>query len=148
MVRPGREALSGIGEVDETDVGGLAEGKRGRGAEHKTVVVIAAEEAGEGIGRIRMARIAEASATSLYGFLRSAVTPGSRVHPDGWDGYAGVSALGYEHEVRRLRGQSKSASTTPLPRVHRVASLLKRWLLWARIREPSDRTIWMPPWMN
>jgi transposase-like protein len=129
MVRPGREALSGTVEVDETYVGGLAEGKRGRGAEHKTLVVIAAEEDGEGMGRIRMARIADASAASLQGFIRSAVTPGSRVHTDGWDGYAGLSAVGYQHDVSVLRGQGKSASTKLLPRVHRVASLLKRWLL-------------------
>src|ERR1035437_9594445 len=48
MVRPGRDALSGTVEVDETYVGGLAEGKRGRGANHKALVVIAAEEAGKG----------------------------------------------------------------------------------------------------
>ena len=37
--------------------------------------------------------------------------------------------LGYRHEVKVLRGKGKSASTELLPRVHRVSSLLKRWLL-------------------
>jgi hypothetical protein len=55
--------------------------------------------------------------------------PGSRIHTDGWDGYAGLPALGYAHEATVLRGLDASAPTKLLPRVHRVASLLKRWLL-------------------
>lgn len=129
MVRPGRDALHGAVEVDETYVGGLAEGKRGRGAERKALVVIAAEEDGKGIGRIRMSRVADASAPSLQGFVRSAVAPGSRIHTDGWDSYAGLSAFGYAHEVSVLRGKGKAAATELLPRVHQVAALLKRWLL-------------------
>ena len=50
MVRPGRDMLTGRLEVDETYVGGVAEGKRGRGAKNKHIVVIAAEENGIGIG--------------------------------------------------------------------------------------------------
>lgn len=72
MVRPGRDALSGRVENDETYVGGLAEGKRGRGSQNKAWVVIPAEEDGSGIGRIRMAKIADASAVSLEGFVRGA----------------------------------------------------------------------------
>jgi hypothetical protein len=37
--------------------------------------------------------------------------------------------LGYQHEVSKLKGLPLSAATELLPRVHRVASLLKRWLL-------------------
>ena len=129
MVRPKRDTLSGMVEVDETYVGGMAEGKRGRGADHKALVVIAAEENGKGIGRIRMSRVADASAASLEGFVQSAVAPGSRIHTDGWDGYGGLSALGYAHELSVLRGLDCSAPATLLPRVHRVAALLKRWLL-------------------
>lgn len=129
MVRPGREALTGKVEVDETYVGGLAEGKCGRGAERKALVVIAAEANGNGLGRIRMSRVADASAPSLQGFVQSVVAKGCRVHTDGWEGYAGLDTLGYAHEVSVLRGQGRSASTRLLPRVHRVAALLKRWLL-------------------
>jgi hypothetical protein len=35
---------------------------------------------------------------------------------------------GYRHEVTILRGQGKDAAIELLPRVHRVAGLLKRWL--------------------
>ena len=76
-----------------------------------------------------MARVADASARSLEGFVQSAVVPGSRIHTDGWDGYAGLPALGYAHEVTVLRGLDSSAPAKLLPRVHRVAALLKRWLL-------------------
>lgn len=44
MVRPGRDKLGGVIEVDETLVGGEdRSGKRGRGAERKAIVVIALE---------------------------------------------------------------------------------------------------------
>ena len=60
MVRPGREQLSGIVEVDETFVGG-EDPKDGTWMEQKAIVVIAAEEDGSGIGRIRMATIPRAT---------------------------------------------------------------------------------------
>ena len=129
MVRPGREALSGRVEVDETYVGGLAEGKRGRGSENKAVVAIAAEEDGTGIERIRMTRVQDAATVSLHAFIRSAVVAGSVVHTDAWEGYTGLAQQGYEHEITCLRGQGKKTASELLPRIHRMASLLKRWLL-------------------
>lgn len=128
MVRPGRDRLTGRVEVDETYVGGPEKGVPGRAAKDKALVVIAAQEDGRGIGRIRMRRIPDASAESLGGFIEASVGPGSLVHTDGWDGYAGLSKKGYGHEVTRLKGRGETASEL-LPRVHRVASLLKRWLL-------------------
>lgn len=127
MVRPGRDKLAGRVEVDETQVGRPS--YKGRGSPTKTLIVIAAQEDGNGIGRIRMARIADGSAENLLGFIQEAVVSGSQVHTDGWKPYQGLAALGYEHEVTKLKGQPLSAATEELPRVHRVASLLKRWLL-------------------
>jgi hypothetical protein len=46
MVLPGRNKLTGEVEVDETFVGGVKTGKRGRGATGKTLVLIAAEVRG------------------------------------------------------------------------------------------------------
>lgn len=127
MVRPSRDKLSGVVEVDETHVGGPS--RKGRGSPTKTLIVIAAQEDGKGIGRIRMARIADASAEHLLGFIHEVVAPGSRIHTDGWKPYQGMEALGYEHQMTKLKGRPKSAATEELPRVHRIASLLKRWLL-------------------
>lgn len=126
MVRPGRERLSGTVEVDETYIGGERSGKRGRGAEGKTLVAVAAQQDGQGIGRIRLYRVADASARSLEGVVKAAVEPGSTVETDGWRGYGGLSELGYTHNVVR---EGAALGEKPLPRVHRVASLLKRWLL-------------------
>ena len=128
MVRPGRERLTGRVEVDETFVGGEEEGVRGRQTLKKALVVIAAEEDGAGIGRIRMKRIRRASKQQLHGFIQEAVEPDSTIHTDGWEGYVGLEALGYRHEYDLVATSSQSASEL-LPRVHRVAALLKRWLM-------------------
>lgn len=128
MVRPGRDPLKGTVEVDEAFVGGVSSGK-GRDGIGKSLVVIAAEEDGQGIGRIRLARVAEASTLSLHGFIQQSIAPGSTVHTDGWVPYRGLEKLGYVHNITRLKGQDRQAAVELLPRVHRVASLLKRWLL-------------------
>jgi transposase-like protein len=128
MVRPGRDRLTGRVEVDETYLGGLEEGVRGRQTERKSLIAIAAQEDGAGIGRIRMKRIQDASADSLMAFLQEAIEPGSSVHTDGWLGYLPTEDKGYVHEVTFLKGKKESASQL-MPRVHRIASLLKRWIL-------------------
>jgi len=99
MVRPGRDKLSGRVEVDETQVGGVTPGQKGRGVPSKALVVIAAQEAGAGIGRIRLARIPDASADHLHRFIQGAIVQGSCVHTDGWKPYQGLDQLGYPHEV-------------------------------------------------
>jgi len=129
MVRPGREGLKGTVEVDETYIGGVALGAKGRDGEGKALVAIAAEEDGNGIGRIRLQRVADGSAPSLHGFIQQAIHPGSTVHTDGWAPYQGMEKLGYVHAVTSLKGKGKQAAVELLPRVHRVAALLKRWLL-------------------
>jgi len=128
MVRPGRDLLVGRVEVDECYVGGLEEGLPGRLNLKKALVVVAAQEDGPGIGRIRMRQILDASAESLMPFVRDSVVTGSVVHTDGWPGYLPLEKNGYDHEVTVLRRKKKTPSEL-LPRVHRVISLLKRWLM-------------------
>ena len=65
MVRPGRDRLTGEIEIDETYIGGSEEGKRGRGIEKKSIVVVAAEKNGRGIGRIRLKHLKDVSAESV-----------------------------------------------------------------------------------
>ena len=126
MVRPGRDRLSGVVEVDETFVGGERSGKRGRGAEGKKLVFIAAEEAPGGIGRIRLTTIENASGESLLGAASQTIEPGSIVRSDGWDGYNILASHGYEHSPV-LHKDAETGDATPL--AHRVAALLKRWWL-------------------
>lgn len=128
MVRLGRDRLSGRVEVDETYLGSPEKGMAGRRTEKKALLVVAAQEDGKGIGRIRMKRVPDASADSLLPFVEASVEPGSVVHTDGWEPYRGLKEKGYTHEVTILRHRKESASDL-LPRVHRVVSLLKRWLL-------------------
>ena len=128
MVRPGRDRLAGRIQVDETYLGGLEEGVRGRQTFKKALIAVAAEENEKAIGRIRMLRIPDASAMSLRPFIIQAIEPGSTVITDGWEGYNGLEAHGYVHEVRVGRGSGGSRNNL-LPLVHRVVSLLKRWIL-------------------
>jgi transposase-like protein len=126
MVRPGRDRLSGVIEVDEIFIGGERSGRRGRGAAGKALVVIAVQEGDRGIGRIRMRRVADASGESLEPAVWEMVEPGSTVRTDGWRGYNGLTELGYQHGVVR---KEPDLGENLLPLVNRVASLLKRWLL-------------------
>lgn len=128
MVRPGRDRLRGSVEVDETYVGGVEINVHGRETEAKSIVAIAAEEDGSGIGRIRLRRVPNVSAESLIPFVEEAVEPGSAVHTDGWRGYNELEEKGYTHKVTNIARSGQLAHEL-MPRAHRVAALLKRWLL-------------------
>jgi transposase-like protein len=129
MVRPGRDRLSGYVEVDETYVGGDQSGVRGRETDQKVIVAIAVEvEEPRGFGRARLQRVLDVSKDSLIPFVTSAVEPGATVQTDGWQAYWTVPDHGYTHERTVMRQQSDPAHVV-MPGVHRVASLLKRWLL-------------------
>jgi transposase-like protein len=128
MVRPGRDLLTGRIEVDEAYLGGVEEGILGRQKEGKALIVVAAQEDGAGIGRIRMRQIPDASAVSLLGFLRDTIQSCTVIHTDGWRGYSDARGQGFVHEVTKLKKYMEPASEL-LPRVHRVISLLKRWLM-------------------
>jgi transposase-like protein len=128
MIRPDRDRLAGWVEVDETLVGGLEEGATGRQTARKAWVVIAAEAEGTGTGRIRMRMVRDCSAANLHPFVEDSVEGGSVIHTDGWQGYSGLEKKGYQREVTKVGKRRKEASTL-MPRVHRVASLLKRWLM-------------------
>ena len=56
---------------------------------------------------------------------------GSFIHTDGWLGYSSLGSMGYRHEITILRRKKKMPSEL-LPRVQRIISLLKRWLLGTR----------------
>jgi transposase-like protein len=127
MVRPGRDRLTGVVEVDESYLGGEKPGKRGRGAEGKALVVVAVEDkADKGIGRIRMAVVPDATAESLTPFVKASVQEGSTVRTDGWGGYGKLKSSGYKHIVER---KDACVGDKPLKLAHLAVSLLKRWLL-------------------
>ena len=134
LVRPGRDRLAGTVEIDETFIGGEEHGLRGGRQPGKKVLTGIAVEISEpkGIGRCRMAVLADASAASLRPFVAAGnVEPGSRVITDGWVGYNGLASRGYDHERRNQKAAARRGEDPGdlLPAVHRVASLCKRWLL-------------------
>ena len=99
MIRPHRERLKGLVEVDEVFLGGVRPRIGGRSPLRKVLVLIAAEDTGHGIGRIRMRVISDATLISLNRAMREMIEPGSRVRTDGWIGYQGVERNGYRHIV-------------------------------------------------
>ena len=102
MVRPERDRLSGLVEVDETNWGSEEEGVRGRQRGRKALIVIAAQEDGNGVGRIRMRHVSDASAESRCRLSRKPLTC-SVVHTDGWIGYHPLERKGYSHRVTFLK---------------------------------------------
>lgn len=127
MIRPEREQLSGQVEVDESSIGGRRRG--GKSRENKASVIIAAEVRGDGIGRIRLRRISKNSTGAMLAFVEQSVAPGTTIITDGEWAFGMLTSMGFKHQPTVLRGHGKEASKAVLPRVHRVASLLKRWLL-------------------
>jgi transposase-like protein len=111
MVRPGRSP-----------------GRRGRGALGKTMVAIAVEQAGRALGRCRMQVIDDATTATLRAFLIDHVTPGTVVITDGLNSYPAACAEDYTHQPEPIAASGLNAHEL-LPGVHRVASLVQRWLL-------------------
>lgn len=128
MVRKGRDSLTGRVEVDETFVGGVEPGQGRRHVGSKALVLVAAEVRKQAIGRIRLVRIRDSSAEAILPAVKASIAPGATVVTDGLPTYAGLKAQGYGHETRVIQSSGRKPHSL-LPRVHRVASLLKRWLL-------------------
>lgn len=113
-------------QVDETYIGGPRQGKRGRGATGKTLVLVAVEDKDRRPGRIRLHKVKDASGASLIPAVKDSVQPKSEVRTDGWEGYSQLSASGYKHTIIRKKAE---VGDNLLPFANRVTSLLKRWLI-------------------
>ena len=130
MVRHGREKLSGIVEVDEAYIDGEEIGtrKQGRGAEEKSLVVMATESIGRKIGRVWFKIISDASTENLLPFVEDNIEGGSEIITDGWTGYTFLSKRkDYKRTEKVISGSVKEAPEL-LPHIHLVISLLKRWI--------------------
>lgn len=128
MVLPGRELLSGAVEVDESYIGAARPGKHGRGAAGKAIVAIAVEDRDGAPGRTRMARIPDLKAQTLTDFVLDYVARESEVRTDAYGSYVDIGRHRFSHVVVNLT-ESGDPGHVAMPHVHRVASLLKRWLL-------------------
>ena len=125
----GHDMLSGNVEVDETAFGGERHGKRGRGAEGKVLVAVAVELLSpKGFGRCRLQIIPNAETETLKAFIQKHIKPGSTIYTDGLTSYPGAAKDEYIHHGTSIKSSGKDANEV-LPGVHRVAALVKRWLM-------------------
>jgi len=129
MVNTQREKLSGIVEVDEIQVGGVdVGGKRDRGSKKSLVVIAIEVHEPKGYGRVRMYYIKNASSDSLINFISDVISTNSTIRTDGWSGYNRLESLEYDHEVTVMSHSNYQAHVS-MPGIHRIAALLKRWIL-------------------
>ena len=132
MVRPERDLLAGLVEVDEGYVGGREVGVDGRQTDEKSAVLVAVEvrqgKRGETAGRLRLSRVEPLGKDGIEAFIAEAVERGATIRTDGWNVYQGLPELGYRHQPIAISQTGKPASAS-MPHVHRVLALLKRWLL-------------------
>lgn len=134
MVRPDRELLHGEVEVDETYLALtdrqtpiVATGRKSNTAQ--ALVVIAVEMlCPKGFGRIRIRQIDRGDSEHLMPFIRESVAPGAVIHSDGSPAYRKLEDLGYGHRRTVHLGSGRPAHES-MPGVHRVASLLQRWIM-------------------
>lgn len=134
MVRPDRERLKGLVEVDETYLA-ISDRQQpisavGRKSSTSKVRVVMAVEIlqPKGLGRIRLQRILKDSDDYVVPFVQACVEPGARVRTDGSAAYRSLGELGYDHERTVMLGSEMLAHVS-MAGVHRVASLIKRWIL-------------------
>ncbi len=129
MIRCGRERLIGRVEVDEAYVGRQKEGARGRGAEGKTLILVAVEgEQQKKLGRVRFRCVEAINRSTVEAFVRDYVAPGAQVVTDGLSVYGKLNLAGFNHQPQNLTTGGTTASQQ-LDHVHLVISLLKRWLV-------------------
>ena len=127
IVRPDRDLLSGVVELDEVFVGNESRGAAG-GMKDNTAVMVAVESLNDRrLGRVRLEVAEVARSSNLVGFAMRVIEEGSTVKTDGATNLKRLAGLGYEHQ-RFVGLDSKEPAHVNLPGVHMVGSLLKRWL--------------------
>jgi transposase-like protein len=134
MVRAGRERLKGLVEIDEayiaiTDRENPISAVGRKNNTHKVIIGIAVEILQpKGFGRIRLRKLPSDSKESVRQFIQDSIEPDSIVRTDGSGSYAKLHELGYNHERNVMYGSGTPAHVS-MAGVHRVAALLKRWIL-------------------
>jgi len=127
MVRPEREWLGGIVEVDETFIGGVSPGRDG-GSSDKVAVMLAVERVGaHRLGRVRLEVASAPGSLETVQFPPRVVEPGSTIRTDGARMFRRLGDMGYTHTY--INGYTAEKPEEVLPGVHLIASLLKRWLI-------------------
>ena len=134
MVRTGRERLKGLVEIDEayiaiTNRENPISAVRRKSHTRKVMIGLAVEILQpKGFGRIRLRQLPSDSKDNVRQFIQDSVEADAIVRTDGSGSYAKLHEIGYRHERNPLLG-SKVPAHVSMAGVHRVAALLKRWIL-------------------
>lgn len=134
MVAPNRSPLSGLVEVDETEIpfrtkDDPSAGGQGRSHDGKLLVAGAVEiKSGKKkklvLGRLRLAAITDYSAKTLHAFIKDNIAPGSTAKTDGLASYPGAPGVTHEPHI-----VGPMAAHIIMPAIHRVFSNWKSWAL-------------------
>lgn len=92
----GQDAFGSDGshvEIDETYVGGVRKGKRGRGAEGKTPVVGMVERKGE----VKAVVVPDTKKATINPIVSETVEQGATIHTDEYASYNDLTKMGYDH---------------------------------------------------
>jgi hypothetical protein len=128
MVMPDRTPLSGLVEIDKTEItwrckNGFVTGD-GRGRRRQMLVVGAVEVRDLRLGRIRLSTVPDYSAASLHAFLAANLAPGTTVRTDGWLGDCDALAINHDPQFKVA-----AAEHNGLFWIRRVFSDLEIWAL-------------------
>lgn len=125
MVRPDRELLSGIVELDQSFLGGRSTGKSG-GSSDKAPITIAVERTDGGrLGRVRLELAKRPGGLDMVDFAGEVIAPGATVHTDGARVFTRLIDKGFTHHA--TPGYQADDLDAVMPGPHLVSSLLKRW---------------------
>lgn len=91
----GDEPLSGIVEIDETYIGGKRKGKRGRGAEGKSIVFGMMQKDGKAMTKV----VDDVKRATLHPIIEANVEKNSEIQTDELHSYKGLDQKGYTHNT-------------------------------------------------
>lgn len=123
--RDERYRLTGLIELDDSYFGSSKSGKRGRGADGKTPVLIGVSVGEKGPVHAYIRVLDSVNANEIKDSVGIAIDPGSRVRTDGLGSYR-IALSGFDHD-RTVLGSGPAASEK-LPWVHIVIANVKGML--------------------
>jgi len=117
-------ALFGEIEIDETYVGGKRPGKRGRGAEGKTVVFGMVERGGRAFTQVTP----DVKAKTLLPIIQEHIpaAPGTIIYTDEMHSYGRLTSLGYAHETVQHAAKQYVSGNAHVNNVEGLWSTIKR----------------------
>ena len=127
MVRPERELLGGVVELDEVFIGNESRGRAGGVKDHTAAMIAVESLPGRKLGRVRIEVARRARSADLLNFAERVIAKGSLVKTDGAGGLRKLAEMGYQHQAF-VGTDSPEPAHVNLPGVHMIGSLLKRWL--------------------